>query len=719
MSFRTPILGLVAILAATAARAAAPDILVADFEAETYGDWAATGTAFGAGPAAGTLPGQMAVSGFQGKRLVNSFAGGDDSAGTLTSPEFKVERAYLTFLIGGGGFQGKTCLNLLVDGRVVRTATGPNTKPGGTEALEPSSWDVADLKGKTARLQVVDRATGSWGHINVDQIVLTDARPPASPVTNPSRELVAERRYLQLPVKNGAKPRRVVVEVDGQPVRQFDIELADAAPDWWAPLDISAWRGKRLTVRADRLPGDSAALRSIDQGDRLKGADDLYRESLRPQFHFSPRRGWTNDPNGLVYYRGEYHLFFQHNPYGRTWGNMHWGHALADDLVHWREVDEALYPDALGPMFSGSAVVDRANTSGFASAKVAEPLVLIYTAAGEPAVQCLAYSDDRSGTTWTKFAGNPVVKNLGPGNRDPKVSWHEPTKRWVMALYVELPGGKQTIHFLTSPDLKAWTVASHIDGFFECPDLFELPVDGGPGRKWVLTAASSEYMVGSFDGRTFTPETSKLPGHRGKGFYAAQTFSDLPPSDGRRIQVGWLQAESPGMPFNQAMSVPLELALRSTSAGPRLTWRPARELGTLRAKSDHSGDFALKPGDHPLPGVGGELLDVRVTFEPGDAAEVGLKVRGVPVIYDARKQEIVVNGHRAPAPLVEGRQSLTILVDRTSIEVFAADGLTYVPMPVIPRAEDRAVSLGATGGTARVVSLDVHELKSAWVRPER
>ena len=713
MRLSAAFLGLLTLgLAATAARAADPDVLLADFEGKDYGAWTATGTAFGAGPAAGALPGQMAVGGFQGKGLVNSFVGGDDSTGTLTSPEFKIDRDYLKFLIGGGGFAGKTCLNLLVDGRVARTAVGPNLQPGGTEELEAASWDVRDLRGKTARIEVVDRAAGSWGHINVDQIVLTDAKPATS-IDNPARELVAERRFLQFPVKNGGKVRHLVVEVDGQPARRFDIELADAAPDWWAPLDISAWKGKRLTVRADRLPGDSKGLESIDQGDELKAADDLYREALRPQFHFSPRRGWTNDPNGLVFLDGEYHLFFQHNPYGRTWGNMHWGHAVASDLVHWQELSEALYPDDLGPMFSGSAVVDRVNTSGFGQGEET-PLVLIYTAAGDPAVQCLAYSKDR-GRTFTKSAGNPVVKNLGPGNRDPKVIWHEPTRRWVMVLYVEVPGPKHTIHFLTSPNLKDWTVASQVEGLFECPDFFELPVDGGTGRKWVLTAASSEYMVGSFDGRTFTPETPKLPGHRGRGFYAAQTFSDIPKADGRRIQIGWLQAESPGMPFNQAMSVPLELSLRQTADGPRLAWKPAREVESLRSGNSHSFMTShLGPGGASQVNPRSELLDVNFAFEPDDAAEVGLNVRGVPVLYDARRREVAVNGHRAPAPPIDGKQRLRILVDRTTIEVFASDGLTYVPMPVIPQAGDRAVKLLATGGSMRGVTLDVQELKSAW-----
>jgi sucrose-6-phosphate hydrolase SacC (GH32 family) len=218
---------------------------------------------------------------------------------------------------------------------------------------------------------------------------------------------------------------------------------------------------------------------------------------------------------------------------------------VSKDLVHWDELGDKLWPDEMGPMFSGSAVVDWNNSSGFGK-DGRPPTVLFYTAAGNPTVQCLAYSTD--GRTFTKYSRNPVLQQITPGNRDPKVIWHEPTQRWVMALYVEL-GGTHTIHFFTSPNLKDWTFSSKTDGFFECPDFFELPVDGDASRKkWVLLGASSEYRVGLFDGAKFIPESPKVPGHRGKGFYAAQSFSDVP--DGRRLMMGWFQTETKGMPFN-------------------------------------------------------------------------------------------------------------------------------------------------------------------------
>ncbi len=696
---------------ATSAVHAADDIVIADFEGPDYGPWKSTGEAFGPGPAHGTLPGQMRVDGFQGNGLVISFYKGDHSTGTLTSPGFAIQRKYISFLIGGGKDTGKTCMNLLIDGKAVRNATGPNDKPGGSEALLPEFWDVGEFAGRTAILQIVDQATGGWGHINVDQIVQTDRKPPGL-VANATREFKIERRYLNLPIKNGTPRRVVTMLVDGRVEVRNDIELAGGVPDWWAPMDVRAWQGRTVTFQVDKLPEDSASLSSITQSDAIHDGENLYREPLRGQFHFSSRRGWNNDPNGLVYFNGEYHLFYQHNPYGWAWGNMHWGHAVSRDMVHWQELGDELLPDDLGPMFSGSAVVDWKNTSGLGG-EGKLPLVLIYTAAGNPAVQCIAYSTD--GRTFTKFAGNPVVKEISDGNRDPKVMWHQPSQKWVMALYVKL-ADRNTIHFLTSTNLKDWKVASHTDDFFECPDLFELPVDGDISKKkWVLTAADSRYMIGRFDGTNFTPESPKLPGHRGRGFYAAQTFSDIPAKDGRRIQIGWFQTETKGMPFNQSMTIPLELNLISTPDGPRLTMNPVKELAVLRVKSHRPGPLTLRPGDaNPFASAGGELLEVRAEFEPGAASTVNFNVRGVPISYDVARQELAVNGHAAPAALRNGRQLVIIFADRTGLEVFASDGLTYVPVPVNLDGKNFALGIGVTGAPVKFASLEAYNLRSAW-----
>jgi fructan beta-fructosidase len=712
----------VALVATLASRAvAAEDVVLADFEATTYGSWTVTGEAFGPGPARGSLPGQMAVNGFKGQGLVNSFFKGDDSTGTLTSPEFRIERKFLSFLIGGGSNPEKLALQLLVDGKVVRTATGPNSQSGGSEALAPESWDVSEFAGRNAILRIVDDAKGGWGHLNVDHLVQTDTRSPGL-ASNVKRDLTPRRRYLHIPIQNGAPKRVVTLFVDGKQEVRNDVELATGKPDWWAVMDVSAWKGRKLTLQVDKFPEDGSGLAAIAESDSLPDAATLYREPLRGQFHFSPQRGWNNDPNGMVFFNGEYHLFFQHNPYGWAWGNMHWGHAVSRDLLHWQELGDKLAPDPFGPMFSGSAVVDRNNTSGFGKPGK-PPLVLIYTAAGNPTVQCIAHSTD--GRNFTKYSGNPVIPQVTGGNRDPKVMWHEPSKKWVLVLYVELPNRGHTVHFYTSPNLKEWTLASVTEGIrgnnylFECPDFFELPVDGDPkNRRWVLLGANSEYGVGTFDGTRFTPEHSRLPGHRGQGFYAPQTFSDVPSTDGRRIQIGWYQTETKGMSFNQAMTIPLELRLTATPEGPRMTFNPVRELESLRNGKFQFDGKVVSPGEpNPLAKARAELVELRAEFEPGNA-EVTFTVRGATITYDPQKQEIVVNGHRAPAPLRNGRQRLTIYADRTGLEVFASDGLTYVPKPFQPKATDLGVSVESKGAPVKFTSLRAYPLKSIW-NPKR
>lgn len=678
------------------------DLLVADFESETYGDWKAEGTAFGPGPAKGTLPGQMHVEGFEGERLINSFAGGDDSTGTLASPPFTIERNYLNFLIGGGAYANETCIDLLIDGNVVRSATGPNDRPGGSERLDWHTWDVTDLAGRTATIRIVDQRKGGWGHINVDQLAQSDRRKQAEPA---SRELRVAKRYLHLPVRNGAPKRRMKYLVDGATVRELEIELADEQPDFYAFSDVSPFAGKALRIEVDLLPEGSKALEAIVESDELPAPGELYAEPLRPQFHFTSRRGWLNDPNGLVYQDGEWHLFYQHNPFGAQWGNMHWGHAVSPDLMHWKELGEALYPHGLGDMaFSGSAVVDHRNTSGF-GVDGKPPLVLAWTSTGRG--ECIAYSNDR-GRSWTEYDGNPVVRHRG---RDPKLIWHEPTKRWVMAVYDETDE-RQSIAFHSSPDLKTWTYESRIDGFFECPDLFPLEVVGDtPATKWVLYAADGEYMLGDFDGKTFRPDEPGKQRLWYGNFYASQTYDNAP--DGRRVQIGWGRGiEFPGMPFNQQMTVPVDLTLRATPDGPRLLARPVDEIESLQTSS-RSWPPIIVDSERILD-VEGDLFDIQadITMDAADAA--GVIVRGVPITFDKTKNELSCRGTTAPLRARNGIVRLRILADRGSIEIFGNDGEVAVSQAVISATDDQSVKVFATGGRATFSKLRVTKLRSAW-----
>ena len=707
-------LGGILTFGALAAPAQRPDIVIDDFEGNDYGEWTVTGTAFGSGPAHGTLPNQMPVDGFHGHGLVNSYNGGDDATGTLTSPSFKIERKYIQFLIGGGGWDGKTCMNLLLDGKVVRTATGPNTAPGGSERLQPAQWDVSEFFGRDAVLQIIDNAIGGWGHINVDDIVQSDTRINAPIMSyDITRRIEVNKPYINFPVKNGAPMRHISISVDGKTERTFDIELADGRPDWWAFLDGTPFKGKTVEIQVDKLPENSADLSSIDQSKEIKGS--VYDETLRPQFHFTSQRGWLNDPNGRVFYQGEYHLFYQHNPYGWNWGNMHWGHAVSKDLVHWRELPIALYPDENGTMWSGSAVVDWNNTAGFQTGR--EPaLVAMVTAGGATATQEIAYSNDR-GRTWTKYEKNPVLGHIVADNRDPKVVWFAPENKWVMALYLD----HNDYALFSSSDLITWQKLSDLNlpGDAECPNFFQIPLDGDTNNmRWVFYGASGVYLVGKFDGQKFTPETHPQRLQNGNCWYASQVFSDIPKSDGRCILIPWGRLPDgdifKGMPFNQMEGLPVELTLHSTSDGASLLVNPARELKSLRTATHTIAPQTISPGNNPLAGITGDLLEIEAQIDIGQAKDISLVLHGVPVIYNVMSQKISCLGCEATLPPTDGKISLHIFLDRVAIDIFGGNGMLYMPMAKALSQNDKTLSLTCAGGNAAITSLNVYELKSAW-----
>jgi len=682
---------------------AASGTVIADFDGATYGAWATTGTAFGAGPATGALPNQNPVSGYQGTGLVNSYNGGDSATGTLTSPPFTITANCIQFLIGGGNHPGQTCLNLLVNGVVVRTTTGPDN-----ETLIPIQWDVSAFVGQSAVLQIVDQATGGWGHILIDQIVLTDVSFPVL-----SRSMLLTNGLLNLPVKNGAAMRRVTVSVDGKAVRDFNIQLAAGTPDWWSFVDVSEFEGHAATVSVNSLPAGSTGLSSIVQTNGIVGATNLYQEKLRPQIDFSSKRGWLNDANGMIYYQGQYHLYYQHDPF--NWdgsGQKWWGHAVSPDMLRWQELPEGIYSHSYGDdVWSGSMVVDAANTSGF-QAGTNEVIVAAYYSTGRG--ECIAYSNDR-GLTYTDYTNNPVVVHASVG-RDPHLLWYAPSNYWVMAVYDDTGGNG--VSFYSSPNLRQWTYHSKIYGFFECPDLFQMPVDGDTNNmEWLVCDASSGYMLGQFDGATFTPSTAKLPGNSGVGYYASQTFTTMPAGDDRRVRICWAQINMPGMPFNQMMYFPTELTLHTTTNGVRLFSQPVREIQNLHENDYSWTNLNLSPGSNPLSGIRGTLFDVNAQFTPGTARQITFTFQGVTVVYDASSQQISCNGKTNPLPTINGVVQLQMLVDRDSIEIFGNNGQLYMPLPASNPMSTSLISLVCTGGTAAFNSLTVSKLKSSWSQP--
>lgn len=492
----------------------------------------------------------------------------------------------------------------------------------------------------------------------------------------------------------------------------------------------------------------------------VEAADSsYYDEDYRPQYHFTPEANWMNDPNGMVYYAGEYHLFYQYHPYGMQWGPMHWGHAVSKDLVTWKHLPVALYPDEKGTIFSGSAVVDRNNTSGFQTGEE-KPLVAIYTQDREGhQVQSIAYSNDK-GRTWTKYAGNPVIPNPGKKDfRDPKVFWYEKENKWVMLL-----AAGDRILIYTSKNLKQWTYASEFGqgqgshgGVWECPDLFELPVDGNPNqKKWVMQVSvgngavsggsGMQYFVGDFDGTHFkneNPSDKVLWTDYGKDFYAAVSWSDIPSSDGRRLWLGWMSNwqyanDVPTSPWRSAASIPRELKLKTLTGGVRVVQTPVKELQTIRGTSKKWKNQTISPASqNVLAGLSGDAYELHAEFQvsPGSAPEFGFKVRTgenqfTKVGYDRKNTKLFVDRSEsgnvtfnptfntgiqtAPLKPVNGNIKMRIFVDRSSVEVFGNDGQQVITDIILPDRSSKGLELYAVNGGVKLKSLTIYPLKKVW-----
>ncbi|HUI40854.1 MAG TPA: glycoside hydrolase family 32 protein [Terriglobia bacterium] len=497
-------------------------------------------------------------------------------------------------------------------------------------------------------------------------------------------------------------------------------------------------------------------------------AEASYQEPFRPQFHFSPAKNWTNDPNGLVFYKGEYHLFYQFNPFGDEWGHMSWGHAVSRDLVHWQHLPVAI-PEAHGTMiFSGSAVVDWHNSSGFchnAEAQDHSCLVAIYTgyraAAGstpQNQSQYLAYSNDR-GRTWTPYARNPIIDLHLADFRDPKVFWHAPSRKWVMATVL---APQHKVRFFGSTDLKHWSALSDfgpagaVGGVWECPDLFPLAVDGDPRDvRWVLSVnlnpggvaggSGDQYFIGRFDGTTFSndnPAAETLWADYGADFYASTSFSDIPPQDGRRIWMGWLDnweyaARLPTRPWRGQQSIPRALGLKRFPDGIRLVQEPVREMQTLRSPLLSTAGLTVDAANRRVASqsVRGDTLEIEAEFAPGAASEFGLKLRKgaseeTIVGIDSAKSLLFVDRtrsgnssfdpkfpsrHTAPLHLAAGRPvRIHVFVDRSSLEVFGGAGESVISDLIFPSPESQGLELYSKGGEARIVKLTVWRLGGMW-----
>ena len=651
-----------------------------DFETGTLANWTAVGAAFSTrqptygdnttarGNVSALQQGNYWIGTFENYDGITGTPGatrGDSATGTLTSQAFTIAKRYITFRMGGGNLTGQTGAKLVCEGQEYVMGTGFNS-----ESMLPVTFDAAALVGKSATIVIYDQATGSWGHINAD-----------------------------------------------------DFEASDT------PADV----GFQL------CPG-------------YPNADPPgvgYDQPLRPQFHFSSRRNFDNDPNGMAFDGHDYHLFFQHNPLGSSGGNQTWGHAVSSDMMHWRQLDHALLPYQVdgrsGVIYSGSAVVDFNNSLGV-QVSSRKTLVAFFTFAnnaanGSPAgpyYQAMAYSTD-GGVTWQYYNhGRAVIPNQGfdTTERDPKVFWHEASQKWVMTLWVHTNPGR--VRFFTSTNLKDWTFASDLlrDWAFECMDVYFAPVDGDPAQtKCVISDASFDYEIGNFDGTTFHTEAGPFQAGQGfdifasthsSNFYAAQTFNQAP--GGRTVQIGWMaggpdSVTTYGLPFNQQMSFPCDLTLRTTPSGVRLCVYPIPEISALISATHTVTAQALTTTSNLFAGMGNlDLVDLSLDFDPGTATQVVIDLPRTTVRYDVASgivSFVATDGTSIPA--VTGAQfarnghvTLRLLLDRLSLEAYTFGGESFSAHYVSPTYGTTTPSLRAVGGSAYIYSLTVNSLNSSW-----
>ena len=544
------------------------------------------------------------------------------------------------------------------------------------------------------------------------------------------KSFAVSAEYLVLPVRNEGEEGRLRLSVEGRIELDYGVSLATGPEDvdWYAFFSLARFRGKEVRVSASNVTARGFDL--VRQSDSIPGAERFYRERLRPQFHFTSRTGWLNDPNGLIWYRGEYHLFYQHNPTGLPWGNMTWGHAVSTDLVRWTELPKVLFPDAsTGTCFSGAAFIDHRNQLGRKSG--AEEVIVAFYLRTEIGL-CLAWSNDR-GRTFTDYEHNPVLNHEGARIDTPRPFWHEPTARWVAPTYDFFTNRRgelrRCVGFYSSANLTDWRFESRVeqDGWGDelcgCVDFFQLPLDGNPEHlRWVMILIDGSYIVGDFDGSTFFTLAGRpaVADDRIRSlviqgeYYATMTWHNLP--DLRRIQITWMRTPEryPGMPFNQQMTVPSELSLHSTAEGPRLRMLPAEELESLRTRSQEWSDVPLNAGDNPLAAIDAELLDLEAEFQVAEGTVTSLRLRGFDITYDADAESLTSCGTATHLRPMDGVVRLRVLLDRTSIEVYANDGRVYIPRVVFPDHDNRSIAMSCRGGTTTARFIRVHELKSSW-----
>lgn len=576
-------------------------------------------------------------------------------------------------------------------------------------------------------------------------------------VNNTIVRVTGEGKYLLLPVQESNDDAKVNVIVDGKLDKTINVRLAKSKVDYHVPFDVTPYKGHEVILNIVTTQGRStvreakedACWKSLSLADTF---DTSNREKYRPAYHHTPLYGWMNDPNGMFYKDGVWHLYYQYNPYGSKWQNLSWGHSTSTDLINWENHPVALEPNGLGMVFSGSCAIDKGNSAGYGD----DAVVGMYTSADASQIQSLVWSND-GGESFEFFPGNPVI-TLESEARDPNMFWDEDAKQWVLVLAHAL---EHEMLVFTSSDMREWTRQSSFgkglgaqDGVWECPDLFKLPVDGSGKEKWVLLCnlnpggpfggSATQYFVGDFDGKVFTPDKDtdgNVPTKwmdYGKDHYATVSWSDAP--DSRRTVIGWMSnwqyaPEVPTQQFRSANTLPREVGLFEGADGQTyLSSKPSPELVALRGRLTldvRKANIGKKARTYLLPTANSGVCEILLDIDARRSDVVSLELKNdenekVVIKYDAaahtlsfdrRESGVVDFSQDFPAVTVsptfenENRVSLRVFIDRSSIEVFGNDGKFVMTNLVFPIKPYSTLSMSSQGGDAKIENLKIYSIK--------
>ena len=695
------------------------DILIEDFEGKSFTDWKVEGDAFTKGPANIKQKTIYQIQGFRGKGLASSYMGKSlKHVGSIISPEFVIQRNFINLLLGGSPSANDAGVKLIIDGKeVLKIAAVKGFN------LNETSIAVEKYKGQKAQIQIYDNSPGYWGLILVDHIVQGNTKIGFEALKLPIK---ITKKLLIFPIAKSGTVRRMIIKVDDEMVHNISVCLAMNEEDvaWWGYLDMSDMIGKKAIISLDAKI-NSSIQNMIQCSAEPRILEPKYSEKHRPQFHFSQLQGWNNDPNGMVYYEGRYHLFWQCNPLGTSWGNMYWGHASSADLIEWTEHKRALRSGggkglplnmrhqsmATGACFSGSGNIDHNNSLGLNTEE--KKALLLFNSDMNAGVSVFYSLDGINFQRWMR------KYPLGISGRDAKVVYHQPSQKWIAVSCTANKEYGRHYPIFASKDLQNWTLQQNFKDMHECPEFLELPIDGNKNnKKWVLMEANGKYFVGEFNGKKFVPDTKEkqttiIPG----SCYAGQCFSNAP--DGRAVYIGWAGVITDNATFNQGFTIPMELSLRTVEDGKvHLYAYPVNEIKKLRRENESEmNTVELNKNTNTFhQSLPGDLYDICLTIEKkGSPKSFTLKIQDMEMTYDFESQRFDQNY----VPMKDGKVKLRILVDRPTMECFMADGYSYKlhKRKSLSGTPLNKITFSAeTSGTDKVIinNFKAYPMKSIW-----